>query len=704
MGKARKVLMVLLTAVLLLIMLIWDLNLPPGVIHGIPYVVLISISYWLPWRHAPTVLAAVGTVLIVVGYLYSASRVATTALLLNVGLEAAVLWVTAFLVLRYRASSRSLEDREQRLRALVATAVDGVMIIDAAGTVQEYNPACERLFAYAADEVVGNNVKMLMPPPYREEHDQYLQRYRTTGVKRIIGIGREVEGRRKDGTTFPMELSVGEARPGGRQVFVGIIRDITARKSGEQSLRVAKEQAESASRAKSLFLANMSHEIRTPMNAVLGYTQLIETDPELPEKYRRPLQAIRVAGNHLISLIDEILDLSKIEAGAMELHRRDFDLADLAEDISAMFAMRCEQKGLKWRADIRIGERAVRGDDRKLRQVLINLLGNAVKFTDRGQVGLKIEQNGRRYAFSIEDNGPGISDEARERIFEPFQQADEGYAKGGTGLGLAITKRQIELMGGTLTLDSMPGEGSCFQFALELPPAEGPLTVSREKAPRAMRLAPGQRVRALVVDDVEDNREVLSGFLARVGVEVAKANDGAEALKRIAEQRPDIVFMDVRMPVMDGLSAVRGLREQWPNERIVCVAITASGLLRRRSVYLDAGFDDRIGKPFRLETVCACMERHLGVEFEYEAVLEAPRDATQPSAGVGALHLPEALRERLLAAARINALTEIEGLIAELKGLDAGALAVAEKLEELLSEYDTEGITAFVSGTPGRGE
>ena len=191
-------------------------------------------------------------------------------MLLNVGLEAAVLWVTAFLVLRYRASSRSLEDREQRLRALVATAADGVMIIDAAGIVQEYNPACERLFGYGADEVVGNNVKMLMPPPYRDEHDQYLLRYQATGVKRIIGIGREVEGLRKDGRTFPMELSVGEARPGGKQVFVGIVRDITARKSAEQALRLAKEQAEGANRAKSLFLANMSHEIRTPMNAVLG--------------------------------------------------------------------------------------------------------------------------------------------------------------------------------------------------------------------------------------------------------------------------------------------------------------------------------------------------------------------------------------------------------------------------------------------------
>ena len=623
MGKARTVLMVLLTVVLLL-GLLWDLNLPAGVIHGTPYVLLISASYWLPWRYASVVLAAIGTLLTAVGYAYSVADVDTATLLINVGLKAAVLWVTAFLVLRYRASSRSLEDREKRLRALVATAVDGVMIIDAAGTVQEYNPACERLFGYGAEEVVGNNVKMLMPPPYREEHDEYLRRYRATGVKRIIGIGREVEGRRKDGTTFPMELSVGEARPGGQQVFVGIVRDITARKAAEQSLRLAKEQAEGASRAKSLFLANMSHEIRTPMNAVLGYTQIIEGDAELPQKYRRPLKAIRVAGNHLISLIDDILDLSKIEAGAMELNLRDFDLGDLTEDVSEMFRMRCEQKGLAWRTQARIGERAVRGDDRKLRQVLINLLGNAVKFTDRGQISLAVEQDGRRYAFSVADTGPGITAAARERIFEPFQQAEEGGVKGGTGLGLAITKRQIELMGGTLALDSTPGEGSRFCFALELAPAEGALTSTGEKAHRALHLAHHQRVRALVVDDVEDNREVLSGLLERVGVEVVTANDGAQALERIAEQRPDIVFMDVRMPVMDGLTAVRHLRERWPRSPIVCVAITASGLLRQRSVYLDAGFDDFIGKPFLFETVWDCMARHLHLDLDQAPAEEAP--------------------------------------------------------------------------------
>ena len=704
MGKMHKVLMLLLIAAMLLITLVLDLNLPVGVIHGIPYVVLISVSYWMPWRLAPIVLAAVSTLLIVVGYHYSTERVDTTALLLNTGLEAAVLWITAYLVLRYRASSRSLEDREQRLRALVSTAVDGVMIIDANGTVQEYNPACEKLFGYRSDEVIGQNVKMLMPPPYREEHDEYLHRYRATGNKRIIGIGREVEGRRKDGTTFPMELSVGEASPGGQQVFVGIIHDITVHKSAEQSLRIAKEQAESASHAKSQFLANMSHEIRTPMNAVLGYTQLIENDPELPEKYRRPLKAIHSAGNHLISLIDDILDLSKIEAGAMELDVRDFDLDDLTEDVAEMFAMRCEQKGLLWQADVSVSERTVHADDRKLRQILINLLGNSVKFTDRGRVGLTVEQSGRRYIFSVSDTGPGINQEAQQRIFEPFQQAEEGEAKGGTGLGLAITRRHIELMGGSLSLESTPGEGSCFRFELELPPAEGDLILNYGHTGQLCRLAEPYRVRALVVDDVEDNREVLSGLLEMAGVEVTMANSGKEALQCIAEQIPDIVFMDVRMPVMDGLAAVQQLRERWPAETIVCVAITASGLLRQRSFYLDAGFDDFIGKPFLFDKVCDCMVRHLNVEFEHESAAEMiPR--TRPCDDApGEIDLPNSLRESLLCAARINALTEIETLIVELKELGPGAQCLADELENLLARYDMDGVIALINQVSARTE
>jgi CheY-like chemotaxis protein len=384
----------------------------------------------------------------------------------------------------------------------------------------------------------------------------------------------------------------------------------------------------------------------------------------------------------------------------MELHLRDFDLGDLTEDISGIFRMRCEQKQLVWTADVRIADRAVRGDDRKLRQVLINLLGNAVKFTDRGEVRLEVEQTDQHYGFSIVDTGPGIDEAARQRIFEPFQQAEEGSVKGGTGLGLAITKRQIELMGGALDLDSSLGEGSRFRFALELAPAEGALASTGEVAQGCWRLARGQLVRALVVDDVADNREVLSGLLERAGVEVAKAKEGAEALERIAEQRPDIVFMDVRMPVMDGLDAVRHIRDRWPGERIVCVAITASGLLRERSYYQDAGFDDFVGKPFLFETICDCMARHLRVELKREPAHEMAATVERPTLAVGSSRIPDDLRRRLVEAAEINALTEIEALIAELKRRDPDAQGLVDQLAGLLRHYDTDGIVALLDRMP----
>jgi CheY-like chemotaxis protein len=276
--------------------------------------------------------------------------------------------------------------------------------------------------------------------------------------------------------------------------------------------------------------------------------------------------------------------------------------------------------------------------------------------------------------------------------------------RGGTGLGLAITRRHIELMGGLISLESTPGEGSCFRFELELPPAESDLISKDGQSGQLCRLAEPYRVRALVVDDVQDNREVLSGLLERAGVEVTMANSGGEALQCIVEQIPDIVFMDVRMPVMDGLTAVRQLRERWPAEVIICVAITASGLLRKRSFYLDAGFDDFIGKPFLFDKVCECMVRHLNVEFEHEPAAEMIA-GTEPCVDApGEIDLPDSLRDRLLSAARINALTEIETLIVELKGLGPGAQCLADKLENLLARYDMDGVIAFINQVSARTE
>jgi len=668
------------------------ITLPDVSVSGLPYVVLILLTLWSPWKYAPLFMAIISCIFTVGIYAHTSAAANQKIPIISLGLDLLALWITAYLFFIYRAAQKSLEDPESRLRALVNTAVDGVIIIDSNGIVQDFNSACEKLFDYPASDVIGRNVSMLMPAPHNREHDGYLARYRETGVQRIIGIEREVEGRRRDGSTFPLELSVGEARHRDNRSFVGILRDITARKATEKALQKAKEQAESASQAKSLFLANMSHEIRTPMNAVLGYTQIMEYDQDFPERHRRALKAIDRAGNHLLGVINQILDLSKIEAGAMELDIGDFDLDDLVASISAIFEVRCEQKGITWRVESRIDRGAVRGDQGKLRQVLINLLGNAVKFTEQGSVFLLVTQTADSYHFEVSDTGLGITPAELERIFEPFHQAVEGISKGGTGLGLTLSRRQVELMGGRLEVNSRSKAGSQFTFDVVLPPAEGQIVPAYLTTERITRLAPECHVEALVVDDVADNRDLLSRMLITIGAGVSVASDGVDALGKIRGSRPDIVFMDVRMPIMDGLEALHHIKGKDDDNKIVCVALSAVGWSHDTERYFEVGFDDFIAKPYRFETVCECIEKHLGVRFEREGTRSAVSELPGVVADLSSITLPESLRARLHRAACLNAFSEIEAVLAELTDRGGSERELVEYLRGLLQRYDMHAI------------
>ena len=393
-----------------------------------------------------------------------------------------------------------------------------------------------------------------------------------------------------------------------------------ARKSAELLTEVAvrkeaEASAEAANRAKSEFLASMSHEIRTPMNAILGYAQILARDGALHPFHRDAVATILSSGDHLLHLINEILDLSKIDAGRMEVERTDFDLTGLLRELIAMFQHRCEEKQLGLRLEAPDHAVLVHGDEGKLRQVLINLLGNAVKFTERGRVVLRAKQGeNASWRFEVEDTGIGISEAMQQRIFEPFQQGHEARSEGGTGLGLAIAKRQADIVGGELGVKSELGTGSCFYLKLQLP------TATQNKPSAALReiahLAKGHHVRALVVDDIPENREVLATMLTEIGCEVVLAEHGRQAVEVVRVSRPQIVFMDIRMPEFDGIEATRRIAAEFEGVKIV--ATSASALTHERDRVLKAGCDDFVAKPFRAERIYGCLHHLLGVDFDYK--------------------------------------------------------------------------------------
>ncbi len=363
-------------------------------------------------------------------------------------------------------------ESEAQLRAIFRTIVDAIVVIDGEGRILDFNPAAERIFGYAAEEVIGQNVRSLMPEPDSSQHDQYLKNYFQTGQPRIIGTGREVTGLHKDGGTVPLELAVSEVNYDGRRLFTGILRDITERKQAEEKLRQAKMEAETANRAKSSFLANMSHELRTPLNAIIGYSELLHEEAE--ERDDQPLLEdlgrIGIAARHLLSLINEVLDLSQIEAGRVQIEIAEIEIDSLLHEVGETVRPLAARNGngLKIECPADIG--TIESDPTKLRQVLFNLLANAAKFTRDGviTVGARRGEDGMR--FTVTDNGIGMTEEQLDRVFEEFAQADDDTRRnyGGTGLGLAISRKFCRILGGDLTAESSPGEGS--RFTVDLPP------------------------------------------------------------------------------------------------------------------------------------------------------------------------------------------------------------------------------------------
>lgn len=416
--------------------------------------------------------------------------------------------------------------------------------------------------------------------------------------------------------------------------------------------QVAQAQAEAANRAKSAFLATISHELRTPMNAILGFSELLRNDPGISRGQRDTLDIINRSGQHLLSLINDVLDMAKIEAGQVVLENKPLDIEATLRDVTDLMRVPAQKKGLGLRFESAPGcPRFIRGDQEKLRQVTVNLVNNAIKFTQHGQVTLRLDVRPRAAAWllliEVADSGRGIEQADLARVFEPFVQVGGPATHTGTGLGLAIVREYVRRMGGSVSVESQPGQGSVFRVELPVQLAEQvDASATDETAGRVIGLAPGQaEFRVLIVEDQLENQLLLSRLLEDVGFTVKVAADGAEGVELFRSFRPAFIWMDRRMPVMDGLEATRRIRALEGGQDVRIVALSASVLGEQREETLAQGLDDFVAKPYRSAEIFACMARHLGVRYRY-----APAESVSPIGQhslSGLAQLPKPLREEL---------------------------------------------------------
>ncbi len=555
--------------------------------------------------------------------------------------------------------------------------------------VTAWNPAAQRLFGYTPEEAIGRHLDDLVAnrPDIRQDADRYTratQPPKGPGIAAAHGIGRRT---RKDGQLVDVEFFGVSVIVDGQDVAgITLYHDIT-------ELQKARQEAIAANLAKSTFLANMSHELRTPLNAVLGFTQVLERDSALTSRQREHLAIISRSGEHLLGLINDVLEVSKIEAGRLILHTAPFDLPALFHNIVELFRLSASAKSLDLIAEVAADlPQYVHGDESKLRQVLINLLGNAVKFTHTGGVTLRAAyQIAETPTLLVEvaDTGEGIAENQIARLFEAFSQTDSGlHAQESSGLGLAISRQYVQLMGGIISATSQPGEGSVFRFTVPLPLADA-LEPRRAAERRVIALAPNQgEYRLLVVDDKWESRKLLVTWLQDVGFAVREASNGEEAIAMWEEWSPQLIWMDVRMPVLDGYEATRRIKATLKGQATVIIALTASAFDHERTIVLSAGCDDFVRKPVREAVIFAKLAEYLGVHFVYAD--SAPALVTaQPSilAADALAALPPTWITAMYTAVSGADMDEIRALTEQIQGQNA---ALAEHLGWLRDNFQID--------------
>jgi len=551
---------------------------------------------------------------------YSKHTLPLRTLLLMASIASAIVAFVIFLILFWnRKLQQTVEERtrlyaesEERLRQLFEHSPDAIFVIDRDGHIISANSQAGRLVKMDRQELLSKTVYALAPEEFHDEVRSNMEQWFSGTLKQCEGFSRAA-----DGTILPIEMTGGLQKISGKEVLQLHVRDISRRKEAEEQMIAARKMAEearemaekaqklaeNASQAKSEFLANMSHEIRTPLNGIVGMVQLL-ADTQMTAEQQNCADTILQSSTGLIKIINHVLDISKIEAGQMDIRVSVINLRAMCDTLYYMFRPLAEQKGIELKCECLDNVPLyVMGDEGLIEQVLINLLGNALKFTHHGSVSLNIECNNKsggdaELYFQVIDTGIGIEKEKRAAVFDKFTQADGSHKRryGGTGLGLSISKQLIELMGGKIGLFSSKGKGSTFYFHLALPQTDRPPAPEPEESKAATIARPGTRV--LLAEDNKVNQKVAIAILQKAGCKVDVVDNGQDAIQQIQQEQYDVVLMDCQMPIMDGYEAtarIRAMKE--PLCSMPIIAITAHAMKDDQQKCLEGGMDDYISKP-----------------------------------------------------------------------------------------------------------